>query len=92
MMSRVITALLAGLTVVFLLCAAVVFATGWRWTDPPVADVVPVPPAPPRQAQAYEVISEWLAAQDRSDAAAMRSLTCANPPQQLAAWIDSIER
>lgn len=84
--------LLLLVSVVCLVVATAVLVGGWRWTDPPEADVIPVPPTPPRQLEAFGVISQWLAAQDRGDAAAMRALTCATPPPELAGWISMIER
>jgi hypothetical protein len=75
---------LAAVTAGCLIASAVLFAAAWRWSPPPRADVIPLPPPPARQQEAFDVISKWYDAENRSDVAGMRSLNCANPGKDLA--------
>lgn len=81
--------LLAAITVSCLAAAAVVFAVGWRRSEPPRLGVLAVPP-PARAKAAFAVLEQWYAAEDRGDAARMRELSCAHPAQSLSGWINTI--
>lgn len=77
---------LAAITLACLVAAAVVFAVGWRRSEPPRIGVLAVPP-PPRAKAAFAVLEQWYAAEDQGDAALMRQLACAHPTQSLVDWI-----
>ncbi|MDP7705253.1 MULTISPECIES: hypothetical protein [unclassified Mycobacterium] len=80
---------LAAITLACLVAAAVVFAVGWRRSEPPRIGVLAVPP-PPRAKAAFAVLEQWYAAEDQGDAALMRQLACAHPTQSLVDWINTI--
>lgn len=71
--------LLVALTAACLLAAAVVFAFGWRWSSPPDADSELLPLPPPRQQQAFEVISAWFGALAYGDTTKAQALSCPHP-------------
>ncbi|GAB5896278.1 hypothetical protein [Mycolicibacterium mageritense] len=71
--------LLIALTAICLIAAAVVFTIGWRWSPPPEADIERLAPPPPRQQQAFDVISEWFRVLAVHDTARAQALSCANP-------------
>lgn len=81
---------LAAVTVGCSVAAALVFALGWRWGPPPRAGMVPVQATPARQVEALAAIQKWFDAEQRSDAAAMRALACAQPGQNVLDEIDSV--
>lgn len=80
---------LAVSTLACLVAAAVVFAVGWRRSEPPRLGVLAVPP-PARAKAAFAVLEDWYAAEDHGDAARMRDLACAHPTQSLVDWINTI--
>lgn len=80
---------LAAITVGCLAAAAVVFATGWRWSEPPRLTALGVPP-PPRAQQAFAVATQWYDAENNGDVARMRDLACAHPAQSVTDWISTI--
>lgn len=80
---------LAAVTLACLSAAAVVFAVGWRHSEPPRLGVLGVPP-PGRAQAAFAVLRQWYAAEDHGDAARMRELACAHPTQSLIDWINTI--
>lgn len=71
--------LLAAVTAMCLVAAAALFAFGWRWSDPPEAEISLLPPPPPRQQQAFDTISQWFTALNAHDTAAVQQLVCPNP-------------
>lgn len=80
---------LAAITVSCLAAAAVLFAVGWRRSEPPRLGVLAVPLSA-RAKAAFAVLEEWYAAEDHGDAARMRELSCAHPTQSLSDWINTI--
>lgn len=70
---------LMAVTVACVTAAALVFAFGWRWTNPPEADIELLPPPSPREQQAFEVVTEWFTALANRDMARVHELSCANP-------------
>lgn len=83
---------LAGVAVGCLIAAAVVFAVGWRWSPPPRASMIGVPPPSPREAQMFEVLKRWYDAEDRGDGAAMRALACVHPGKNVEDEIEGVEQ
>jgi hypothetical protein len=83
---------LATIAVGCLAAAATVFAFDWRWGPPPRAGIIAVPPPPPRQQEAFNVVKRWFDAENRSDAAAMTALMCAEPTKSLLEWVNTIKR
>ena len=71
--------LLAAMTATCLFAAAAIFAFGWRWSDPPEAQIDLLPPPPPRQQQAFDTINQWFTALRSHDVAAVEQLVCPNP-------------
>lgn len=82
---------LAAITVGCLVAAAVVFAVAWRWGPPPRVGII-AESTPPRQAEAFAVIQQFVEAENRGDAAGMRRFVCADPTLALADWILAIEQ
>lgn len=82
---------LAAITAGCLIASAAVFALAWEWAPPPRVAMIALPPPPPRQQEAFDVIVKWFAAQNRSDAAGMRALSCATPGKDLADWTATIQ-
>lgn len=80
---------LATITIGCLAAAAVVFATGWRWSEPPRLTALGVPP-PPRAQQAFAVATQWYEAENNGDVARMRELACVHPAQSVTDWISTI--
>jgi hypothetical protein len=80
---------LAAITVGCLVAAAVVFAVGWRWSEPPRLGVLGVPP-PPRAQKAFAVVTRWYEAENEANVARMRELVCAHPSQSVTDWITTI--
>lgn len=80
---------LAAITLGCLVSAAVVFATGWRWTEPPRLGVLGVPP-PPRAQKAFAVVTQWYDAENDGNVARMRELVCAHPSPSVTGWITTI--
>lgn len=75
---RRLTTVLAALTVGCLAAAGLVFAFGWRWSGPPDADIELLAAPPPRQQQAFDVLSRWYQAMNDHDIAAAQALSCPN--------------
>ena len=84
--------LLVAVTVGCAAAAAVVFAVAWKWSPPPRADVIVLPAPPPREKEAFDVISKWLNARNLGDAAGMRAMACAQPLPAAAHLIDRIQQ
>ncbi len=83
---------LAAITVSCLAAAAVVFAVGWRWSPPPRASMIAVPPPSPREGQVFEVLKRWYDAEDRGDGAAMRALACVHVGKNVEDEIEGVEQ
>lgn len=83
---------LAGITLGCLTAAAVLFAVGWRWSPPPRASMIAVPPPSPREGQVFEVLKRWYDAEDRGDGAAMRALACVRPGKNVEDEIEGVEQ
>lgn len=80
---------LTAVTVACLAAAAVIFAVGWRWSEPARLGVLGVPPSEREQA-AFAVLKQWYEAENRGDATRLHELACAHPTQSLTDWINSI--
>jgi hypothetical protein len=89
---RVPRRVLAALTAACLIAAAVVFAVGWRWFPPPRVGMIPFPPTPPRQQEAFDVLSKWYDARNHANVPGMRAVVCRDPGPTVVGWIESIEQ
>lgn len=85
-------AVFAVVAVVGFTMAGWLFASAWRWSPPPEADVINVPPPSPRQQQALDLITRYYEAQARLDVPAMRAVTCAQPSGEVWTGIRSLEQ
>jgi hypothetical protein len=82
---------LAVVTVGCLIAAALVFALAWRWSPPPRAAMIEVPPPSPRQQEAFEVVTRFYDAERRGDWPALRALVCAHPGKNVEDEIEPFQ-
>lgn len=71
--------LLMAATVLGVVVAAILFATGWRWLTPHDADIDLLPAPPPRQQQAFAVLDEWFRVLRARDVPRAQALSCPSP-------------
>jgi hypothetical protein len=82
----------AAITLGCLAAAAVVFTIEWRWSPPPRAAMIPVPPPSARQQQVFEVMKRWYDAENRGDGPALRKLACVRPGKYVEDEIEGFEQ
>jgi hypothetical protein len=80
-----------AIAAVCLVAAAAIFVTDWGWSDPPDADIALLSPPPPRQQEAFDVISQWFDALAEHDIARIQELSCANPTGYVLNDIQSMQ-